>query len=353
MAHAPAIRSPVAALPRVHQLVLPTPWPVGPVQLYLIESEPLTLVDTGVRSPDSRAALESGLDALGYGLEDVERVVLTHHHEDHLGQAQTLRDAGADCEVWAHAVEAPACEGFGEDREADLVRSEALFRELGVPEAVLAGQREARRASRAEAPLCEPTRVDRTLEEGEAVPLKDLAFRVIHAPGHTAGHILLHEERSGVLLTGDHVMGDAVPFTDYYLTEGPPDPADPLARTPRFRGLPRYMRSLRELRGRHFRTFLPAHGGVIDRPARALEEAKLFYEVRIQRVARALRRASEAERRPVSAWEVWRTLYPKADPVTQMRTRLCMVAGALDLLEEEGSAETSRRDDGALVHGPR
>jgi glyoxylase-like metal-dependent hydrolase (beta-lactamase superfamily II) len=342
-------RAPVPELPSVHQIVLPTPWEVGPVQIYLIEGDPLTLIDTGVKSPRSRAALEAAFDALGLGLEDVRRVILTHHHGDHLGQAQTLRDAGAELEVLAHETEVASIEAFSEDREEDIDATSALFREHGVPDTLLARQAEMRRRWMADdPPLCEATHVDRALRDGDPVAFKEFELAVIHAPGHTAGHLLLHEPRTQTLITGDHLMGDAVPFTETYYEAGAPDPTDPLARRPRFRGLPAYLSSVRSLRGRPFRTILPAHGGVIDRPARAIDDAILFYEVRVQRVERALEKLG-AGRQDVTAWSVWESLFPKADPLTQMRTRMLMVIGALDVLEDAGRVQALRREQGVLA----
>ena len=344
-------RAPVAALPALHQIVLPTPWPVGPVQVYVVEGEPLTLVDTGVRTPESHAALEAAFDALGLGLEDVQRIVLTHYHGDHLGQAEQIRRS-ASLEVWAHEDEAPMCELFSAERDERIEDTEALFREYGVPEDLVVRQTAMRRRWVAEDPLCDATRVDRRLRSGDHVPFKDFELEVIHAPGHTAGHLLLYEEASGTLLTGDHLMGNAVPFTDNYYVDGEPDPADPLGRRPRFRGLPRYLESLRRLRGGAFRTILPAHGGVLERPARVVDDALLFYEVRVQRVDRALRRLARAGG-GATAWQVWQALFPKADPVTEMRTRMLMVIGALDLLEDEGRVAVRRRPDGVLEQRPR
>ncbi len=341
-------RAPVPRLPQVHQIVLPTPWDVGPVQVYLVEDEPLTLIDTGVRTPESRAALEAAFDALGHGLDEVERVVLTHYHADHLGQAQTLRDAGARLEVWCHADDAFLCENFSAERDENVEGTATLFRDFGVPEELIERQTRMRRQWIREDPLCDPTRVDRRLRAGDLVESKRLAFQVIHAPGHTPGHLLLSEETTGTLVSGDHIMGNAVPFTENCYVEGAPDPADPLARRPRFQGLPHYLASLRGLRGGSFRTILPAHGGVIEHASRAIDDALLFYEVRIQRIQRALRKLDAG--RPVSAWQLWERLFPKADPVTQMRTRMLMVIGALDWLEAEGAVETTRRDDGVLVH---
>jgi glyoxylase-like metal-dependent hydrolase (beta-lactamase superfamily II) len=341
-------RQPIPALPGLHQIILPTPWEVGPVQIYLVLGDPITLIDTGVRTAQSRAALGAALDQLGLAVEDVRRVVVTHYHGDHLGQAQWLREAGAEIEVWAHADEAPWIEHWPAGSDEEIEQTNALFREHGVPADLLERQTAQRLRWRSEEPaLCESTRVDRVVRDGDEIPFKDFAMRVIHAPGHTAGHILLHEEESGAVLTGDHLMGDAVPFTETFYLDGAPDPRDPLARRPRFRGLLAYLRSVRGLRVRGFRTILPAHGGILDHPQRAIEEAILFYDVRVQRVERALAKHGAAG---ATAWEIWQALFPKADPLTQMRTRMTMVIGALDVLEDADRAVARRRGDGTLLH---
>lgn len=345
-------RTPVPELPRLHQIVLPTPWEIGPVQIYVIEGEPLTLVDTGVMRPDSRRALEAAFDGLGYGLDEVRRVVLTHHHTDHMGQVQMLRDSGADLELWVHEDDAEDVERYSMERDERIELGNELFREYGVPAALLARQEAQIREWIAKEPaVCEPSRVDRRLRAGDRVPFKDFELDVLHAPGHTAGHVLLHEQQSGTLLTGDHLMGQAVPFTESYFLPGPSDPDDPLRRRPRFRGLLAYLQGLRQLRGSTFCRILPAHGGIVDRPARAIDDAILFYEVRIQRIERALERAT-ADTGWTSAWDLWQLLFPKLDPVTQMRTRMMMVIGGLDELERTRRIRADRSESGSLVFAP-
>jgi glyoxylase-like metal-dependent hydrolase (beta-lactamase superfamily II) len=345
-------RSPIPDLPLLHQIVLPTPWEIGPVQIYVVEGDPLTLIDTGVARPESRRALEAAFERLGIGLDEVRRVILTHHHTDHMGQVQTLRDAGADLELWVHEDDAEDVEQYSMERDERIEAGNELFREYGVPEDLLARQAaQLRKWIAEEPPLCAATRVERRLRGGDRVAFKDFELEVIHTPGHTAGHVLLHESRSGTLLTGDHLMGKAVPFTESFFVSGSADPADPLRRRPRFRGLPAYLESLRWLRRRSYRCILPAHGGIVDRPARAIEEAVLFYEVRIQRIERALVRAARNSDR-ASAWEIWQALFPKLDPLTQMRTRMMMVIGGLDELEAKGRVRAERGSDGALRFAP-
>ena len=101
----------------IHRLQIPTPFAVGRVNCYLIEDEPLTLVDTGPNSGKSLDELEHQLSDLGHSIADIELVVLTHQHIDHLGLVEIIADrSGAD--VAAIDVVVPFVENFGDDIEA-------------------------------------------------------------------------------------------------------------------------------------------------------------------------------------------------------------------------------------------
>ena len=74
-----------AAEAGIHRLAIPTPFAVGRVNVYLIEDEPLTLVDAGPNSGSSLDELERQVAAHGHRIDDIGLVVLTHQHIDHLG----------------------------------------------------------------------------------------------------------------------------------------------------------------------------------------------------------------------------------------------------------------------------
>src|SRR3954469_25417216 len=78
---------------------LPIPLPlahVGSVNAWLLRGDPITLIDTGPRDDGALAALEAGLRAHGLRVEDIELVLATHHHLDHVGLAATIqRRSGA------------------------------------------------------------------------------------------------------------------------------------------------------------------------------------------------------------------------------------------------------------------
>src|SRR5215211_748076 len=79
-----------AAAAGIHRIAVPTPFAVGRVNVYLIEDEPLTLVDTGPNSGSSLDVLERGLRALGHSIADLRRIVVTHQHIDHIGLVKII-----------------------------------------------------------------------------------------------------------------------------------------------------------------------------------------------------------------------------------------------------------------------
>src|SRR3954462_9212621 len=111
---------------------------VGTVNAWLLRGDPVTLIDTGPREDRALAALEAGLRRQGLRVEDVELVLATHHHLDHVGLAATIqRRAGAHVAVLDRAADYLARYGAGVG--ADRRSPPALMRHRGGPEPLIAG----------------------------------------------------------------------------------------------------------------------------------------------------------------------------------------------------------------------
>src|SRR4051794_18300000 len=119
-AHQPITEAAVGAA-AIHRLEVPTPFAVGAVNAYLIEDEPLTLVDCGPNSATALAALERLLGEHGHALADIERVLITHQHMDHVGLAGLVAERSG-AEVACLRALAPYLEGWDEwsARDDDL-----------------------------------------------------------------------------------------------------------------------------------------------------------------------------------------------------------------------------------------
>src|SRR5215210_3444530 len=91
-------------LPGVWRLRLPLPWPGVPhCNAYAIAAgDGIVLVDTGMHEPGSLAHLERALEQVNLKLDHVKRIVCTHAHSDHCGQAGTIARRRAGVETWMH-----------------------------------------------------------------------------------------------------------------------------------------------------------------------------------------------------------------------------------------------------------
>ena len=121
---------------RVIPISLPTPFYIGPVNVYLIAEDPVTLIDTGPKTKEAIEALRDGLRQARIRVSDIRRIVLTHAHEDHCGLARSLRDEAKDAEVLVHEWETGHRVGRLEHEEHRTLLSRA-----GVPDTEIARMR--------------------------------------------------------------------------------------------------------------------------------------------------------------------------------------------------------------------
>ena len=300
---------------RIVPISLPTPFYIGPVNVYLIAEDPVTLIDTGPKTKEAIEALREGLRKARIRVSDIRRIVLTHAHEDHCGLARSLRDEAKDAEVLVHEWETGHRIGRLEYEE-----HRNLLARAGVPDAEIEGMRKMYEGVRKYAD---------SFAEGEYGPLWDEselqfetgALRIVHTPGHTPGSCSFLREADRTVIAGDCVLKRITP--NPVLS---PDPIDP---TKRFPSLAEYLVSLARLRSFSPTLVHGGHGG----PVHDFEELfnRYFRAIR-ERQAEVIKLVPKAG---VSAWEVSTAMFPDADDVHRFLAVSEAVAH-LDLAHSEG-----------------
>lgn len=161
---------------------------------YLIEQDHrLTIVDTGV--PTSWASLHQALAQLGHTTDDVEAIVLTHAHFDHVGFAERAREA-FKVQVYVHENDVPLTQHpWRYDHER--ARAYYLVRYARALPIVVALVR-----NRA---LWPPPLKEIVRYENGTLPVPGEP-RVIFTPGHTHGHCALHLPERDVVIAGDAIV---------------------------------------------------------------------------------------------------------------------------------------------------
>jgi glyoxylase-like metal-dependent hydrolase (beta-lactamase superfamily II) len=206
-------------LPGIWRLRLPLPWPGVPhVNAFAIRAgDGVVLFDTGMATEDGVRQLELALAQVGLRIEDVRLVVCTHAHADHYGLAGPIVDA-AGCELWVHPAWAHV-RALAEDPDAALDRRLEVARQSGVPAAGLQLYERSRRGEGTGIARAVPP--DRPLLPGVEVETELGAWQVHETPGHAPSHVVLHQPETGMLISGDHILGRVSLFFDHGHT---PDP---------------------------------------------------------------------------------------------------------------------------------
>jgi glyoxylase-like metal-dependent hydrolase (beta-lactamase superfamily II) len=160
----------------------------------------LVVVDPGWDSDEGWEALTGGLAAAGASLDSVTGIVLTHVHPDHHGMTARLA-LHTNAWIAMHPAERDSLprNSTADNRSADL----AWMAEQGMPAEVAAEMSISEIAMKMFRAMPDP---DILLADGDLVPLAGRLVKAIWTPGHTPGHLCLHDENNGALLTGDHIL---------------------------------------------------------------------------------------------------------------------------------------------------
>jgi len=311
-----------AAQAGIHCLAIPTPFQVGRVNTYLIEDDPLTLVDSGPNSGKALDALERALDAHGRRIEDLELLVITHQHVDHLGLASIVaRRSGA--EVAALDRLAPYLARYAEEAEADDRFAEELMLRHGIAPDVAAALRAVSRAFRAWGSAVDVTR---PLAHGEALPLRDRTLHVLHRPGHSPSDTVFWDAERRILLGGDHLIAH---ISSNPLVTRPLPGAEAGNGGARPQALVSYLESLRATRAMPAELVLAGHGEPVTGHGALIDERLALHARRARKILRIV------VEEPRSAHQIAQALWGEA-AVTQAYLTLSEVLGHVDLLIGDG-----------------
>jgi glyoxylase-like metal-dependent hydrolase (beta-lactamase superfamily II) len=263
-------------LPGIWRLRLPCPWPGVPhVNAWAVaRGDGIVLFDTGVGGEDGLEQLELALAQAKLKLRDVRLLVCTHTHADHYGLAGPIVDA-AGCEIWLH----PAWDhirAMVEDPDAAFDNRLEVARQSGVPETDLKQYEERRDPDPLIARIVPP---DRELVDGVEVATDLGSFRTYETPGHAPSHVVFHEPESGMMISGDHLLGKVTVFFDHGHT------ADPVGD---------FLESLDAVDELDVRLCLPGHGRTFRDVGAKIQAYRDLVDLHLNRIRDSLKSAEKS-----------------------------------------------------------
>ncbi len=309
-----------AALAGIHCLRIPTPFAVGRVNCYLLEDEPLTLIDTGPNSGKALDELQAQLVARGHSIDDLELIIVTHQHIDHLGLVEIVAEhSGA--EVAALGLAAERLANFSEDAEGEDSFAVDLMLRNGIPEEVAFALQSVSRSFRGWGSKVEVTR---PLADGELMQFRDRKLEVLHRPGHSPSDTVFWDEERKILIAADHLIAHI--SSNPLITR-------PLDGSPqRTQALVTYIESMKKTREMPAEIVLSGHGDPITEHAALIDDRLRKHDRRKEKIYKLI-----AEQ-PRTGYELAQSIWGNV-AVTQAFLTLSEVIGHTDLLVNEGRVE--------------
>jgi glyoxylase-like metal-dependent hydrolase (beta-lactamase superfamily II) len=201
---------------------LPLPMKLDHVNVYAFEEgDGWTVVDTGFDTGRTRAIWE-GLLAGPLGGRPVRRVLVTHHHPDHVGLAGWFQVQGA--ELWMTRTAWLFARMLRlDEQERPPGETLAFWRGAGMEAELLAERTGSRPFNYADVVAPMPLGF-RRLEEGEEVAIGGRRWRVAFGQGHAADHAVLWGVDHPLVIAGDQILPGITPNLGVYATEPEADP---------------------------------------------------------------------------------------------------------------------------------
>ena len=212
----------------------------------LVENGQVTMIDAGL--PASSPSLLAYLAEIGLTPQAIRRVIVTHHHVDHVGGLPELLEL-SEAEVWAHRDDAAVIEGAVPRTGIPPERLATIL------EAMPTEQRAAAAARMKQMSEVAPVLVDLRLVGGEELNVLG-GVHILHSPGHTAGHLCLYLPALSLL-----VAGDLLRLQDGVIREAPAGFAADADQS---------LASARQIATLGFERFVGYHGGYVVSGAREL-----------------------------------------------------------------------------------
>ena len=257
---------------------------LGYTLVYLIEShDGWTMIDSGWNTREGLDALDQQLRATGAEWKDVRDLIVTHFHSDHMGLAAAVKER-SHARLIMHELDAPEALAKRWGTGIDVRRKE--FAQWAVTQGVPHDDaRHMGPPNRPEAKKELEVNVELLVRGNEVLRRDGTELRVLWTPGHTPGHISIHDPRRKLLFSGDHLLPRITPNVSYIPFIG----GSPLSD---------YLRSLDELEHLEVKQVLSPHEGTFRDLQKRLGELRGHHGSRMRQMLRALRNG------PLTAWQI-------------------------------------------------
>lgn len=254
---------------------IPVPMPDNPLRyvlVYALETGTgIVIVDAGWPTDEAWEALTAGCRTAGFDVGDIEGVLVTHIHPDHVGLASRIRTTSGAW-IGMHPADAALLQGRYNDTDQLMAAQRELMAWSGIPDDELQHLAEASIRLSDFISLRDP---DVLLDDGDTPEVAGWDLRAVWTPGHSPGHLCFHDRTRRWLFSGDHVLPRITPNISAHAQQS----AEPLAE---------YFESLRKVQALDTDEVFPAHEYRFRGLGARVDHMLAHHEERLDEIVQAL-----------------------------------------------------------------
>ena len=293
----------------ITHIPLELPWQSpGFVNVYLIEdSDGYIMIDCGVNGDKYFSLLKNYLEQEKIDLSEIKLLIGTHMHSDHIGLSSSLRDEGIPFALYKNSIDFLNEYNDWTLRYKDFI---TYAEKEGAPKSFLSDLNSISTPSYA-GKVDTP---DVLLEEGKIKNIKR-NLSVIFTPGHDQSEISIHDLKSKVIFSGDHILPRITPFIPTVDSES--------------NLLNDFIISLEKIENINHETIAPGHGKIIEEPHKRIKQMILHHQRRSEKIVDLL------ENKKLTGWEVTNLLFPRKLDALNLRLAFQETLAHLKYLENK------------------
>ncbi len=300
--------------------------------MFAVGRDPITLIDTGPKLPDAFELLEDKFDHAGLDIRNIERIILSHGHEDHFGLATRICQAvGHPVECFIHCEDAWMVSIENYEKSLWMEGFEDLRAFVGMPEEEMS--KIIKRISFFRT-LSDPIEQVSLMEDGDEFAGEDYRLKVIHTPGHSPGMCCLYEMNAKVLFSGDHLIKHITPNPIMAIRRQN-------LRDPNYKSLKAYRESLDKVARIDVRMCFPGHGEHIEDPDSIIAGYQEHHRQRMDLIWRVLNKKS------VSIYHLVEDIFPMT-PADDLFLAISEIIVHLEVMLDEGRIQFADKGPPAL-----
>ncbi|MFX1574345.1 MAG: MBL fold metallo-hydrolase [Promethearchaeota archaeon] len=256
------------------------------VSMYLLRIDGShVLIDAGLSFPDCEQLFFTELAKLKISPKDLQYLIITHEHPDHIGLAKAIKLKNPDILILTHEITKKLMKSMmNTDNLVQIQKSTELSSSdlirYGVNKKKVKKVLQYMNMFSSFTEYYEP---DRILQDNDEIVVDSDKLKIIWTPGHSIGHICVFDEMKKFLFSGDHILSRITPHIGAFLSNPITDKEYEFTNI-----LDLYLRSLDRIDQLNPKIIFPAHQEIIYNPHERILAIKKHHANRLSEIAKTI-----------------------------------------------------------------